>query len=317
MTANDDPAIQCTALTKRYGPGPAALADLTLTVNSGTGFGLLGENGAGKTTLVRLIMGFVFPSSGQVVVLGERAVSRAHGRIGYVHEHALFETRLTGRQQLAYMAGLSGLAGAAAHTRCDVVLDQVRLRAAADRRIHTYSRGMRQRLAIAQALLCDPKLLVLDEPTGGLDPGGQWEVRQIIGELRRGGRTLLLCSHYLNEVEELCDEVGILRKGQMVRTGTVRELLGGEEGVEIVLAGDGPAEQIALTFGLRATCLPGNARALRVAVVDQQATLAALLGAGIAIRSVNPVARTLEDVYVQATRPPARATHTSGSAPTA
>jgi ABC-2 type transport system ATP-binding protein len=193
----------------------------------------------------------------------------------------------------------------------------VRLSGVAHRHIHTYSRGMRQRLAIAQALLTDPELLVLDEPTGGLDPGGQWEVRQIIAELRRSGRTLLLCSHYLHEVEQLCDEVGILRKGQMVRTGAVRDLLGGHDSVEIMLVGDETAEQVALNLGVPATVAPDNPHALRVAALDQPAALQALLGDGVAIRSLNPVARTLEEVYVQATRAPTRATSLSANAPQA
>src|SRR5437588_12755214 len=164
------PAIECIELTKAYGTQAVALKNLNLTINEGTSFGLLGENGAGKSTLVRILMGFIFPTSGRVHVLGEEQVSRAHSRIGYAHERPIFEARFSGRKYLSYLGKLAGLWGTANSTRIKEVLDQVNLQEAADRAIGTYSKGMLQRLAIAQALMTDPELLILDEPTSGLDP---------------------------------------------------------------------------------------------------------------------------------------------------
>ncbi|HEY7781031.1 MAG TPA: ABC transporter ATP-binding protein, partial [Ktedonobacterales bacterium] len=184
----DPPAIACANLTKRYDDRTIALNGLTLAIPSGTSFGLLGENGAGKSTLVRLVMGFIFPTSGHVRVLGAEPVAHAH--VGYVYERPSFERRFTARRTLTYLAELAGLWGPAGHSRVDEVLDHVGLRAAADRRTETFSKGMLQRLAIAQALLTDPALLILDEPTSGLDPGAQWEVRQTITGLRAQGKTL-------------------------------------------------------------------------------------------------------------------------------
>lgn len=156
------PVIECVDLSKSYGRRVTALNTINLTIAEHTSFGLLGENGAGKSTLVRILMGFIFPSSGRVRVLGEEQVARAHGRIGYVHERPIFETRFTGRAYLTYLGQLSGLWEQANHERTTALLEQVNLHEAADRAIGTYSKGMLQRLAIAQALLTDPELLILD-----------------------------------------------------------------------------------------------------------------------------------------------------------
>ena len=237
------PVIECKELTKAYGKH-IALNNLTLTIDAGTSFGLLGENGAGKSTLVRLLMGFIFPTSGQVRVLGEERVSRAHNRIGYAHERPIFETRFTGRRYLDYLGKLAGLWGATNSTRVSHVLEQVNLQEAADRPIGTYSKGMLRRLAIAQALMTDPELLILDEPTSGLDPRSQWEIRQILAGLHKQGKTVLLCSHYLAEVEALCDAVGILRRGELILSGTVEDLLHSRDVVEIVLGHGHSANEV-------------------------------------------------------------------------
>jgi ABC-2 type transport system ATP-binding protein len=189
-------AIECFDLTKTYSRHFTALHNITLQVAGGSSFGLLGENGAGKSTLVRILLGFIHPTSGIVRVLGEDDVTRAHNRLGYVHERPIFELRFSGYTYLQYMAQLSGLWSEASRTRAQEVLAMVQLEEAANRPIHTYSKGMQQRLAIAQALITEPELLILDEPTSGLDPRSQWEIRQIILTLRKQGKTLLLCSHY-------------------------------------------------------------------------------------------------------------------------
>ena len=149
------PIIECIELTKAYGKH-VALNNLTLTINEGTSFGLLGENGAGKSTLVRLLMGFIFPTSGRVRVLGEEQVALAHAHIGYAHERPIFETRFSGRSYLTYLGKLAGLWDATNKTHIAEVLEQVNLQEAADRSIGTYSKGMLQRLAIAQAPMTNP-----------------------------------------------------------------------------------------------------------------------------------------------------------------
>lgn len=295
------PIIECIELTKAYGKH-IALNNLTLTINEGTSFGLLGENGAGKSTLVRLLMGFIFPTSGRVRVLGEEQVARAHARIGYAHERPIFETRFSGRSYLAYLGKLAGLWDAANKTRITEVLEQVNLPEAADRSIGTYSKGMLQRLAIAQALMTNPALLILDEPTSGLDPRSQWEIRQIIASLRKQGKAVLLCSHYLAEVETLCDSVGILRRGELILSGTVADLLHAQDVVEIVLAHDQSATEVVAHLNLADQIIEAQGNMLRITGKTQATILSALVQANITIASLNPLSRTLEDVYVQTTR---------------
>jgi len=298
------PAVTCVGLTKVYASGTVAVDNLTLTIESGVSFGLLGENGAGKSTLVRLLMGFVFPTRGELRVLGETEVQRAHPRVGYLHERPFPELRLTARRYLAYMGELSGLTGVRGRRRVDVALEQVGLGDVAEARIATYSKGMLQRLGIAQALLSDPQLLILDEPTSGLDPYSQWAVRQTIAALRRQGTTILLCSHGLDEVEALCDSVGIMSRGRLVRTGAVTDLVGAGDAVDIVLAHAQPAADVAARLRLSTSggLVAAEDDRLRIASDAQEAILAALLAAGTPIRSLNPVRHTLEDVYLRSTR---------------
>ncbi len=292
--------VECTELTKVYGKHSIALRNLTLMIKQGQAFGLLGENGAGKSTLVRLIMGFIFPTSGHIQVLGETQVIRVHKRIGYVHEQPFFEARVSGRQYLTYLGRLSGLWGEAGKSRVQALLERMGLEEAADRPTGTYSKGMLQRLAIAQALLTDPELLILDEPTSGLDPRSQWEIRQIVAALSKEGKTVLLCSHYLKEVEELCDTVGILRRGEMILHGSVADLLHARDVVEIVLDQERDAKDVAAQLDLDNQIIEAQTNVLRIPRREQERVLARLLEMGIAIQSLTPLSRTLEEVYVQA-----------------
>ncbi|MBV9256565.1 MAG: ABC transporter ATP-binding protein [Ktedonobacteraceae bacterium] len=296
------PVIECTDLTKTYSRRVTALNNLTLNINEGASFGLLGENGAGKSTLVRIIMGFIYPTSGSIRVLGETQVARAHSRIGYVHERPIFETRFTGRSYLTYLAQLSGLWDTANTARVSQLFSRVNLSEAADRPLGTYSKGMLQRLAIAQALLTEPDLLILDEPTSGLDPRSQWEVRQILASLRKEGKTLLICSHYLAEIEALCDTVGILRRGTLLLHGKVDDLLHSQGIVEITLASDLSAADIAARLQISDSIVETQGNLLRIIDSSQQTVLARLLSANIPIVSLNPVSRTLEEVYVSTTQ---------------
>lgn len=295
-------AIACVELSKTYGHDVYALHNLTLTLPTGNSFGLLGENGAGKSTLVRLIMGFIRPSSGSIRVLGEERVTRAHARIGYVHERPIFEHRFTGRAYLTYLARLAGIWDAANEQRVNELLALVHLEEAANRNTGTYSKGMLQRLAIAQALLVEPELLILDEPTSGLDPRSQWEVRQIIAALRKQGKTLLICSHYLAEIEALCDSVGILRRGELVLSGAVADLLHAQGVVEITLAEQHSANAVVERLSLQEQVIEAHGNLLRIPDRAQTQVLTTLLQHNVPLHSLHPVSRTLEDVYVNTTQ---------------
>ncbi len=307
LSSHETAAVACTDLTKVYEGGTAALKDLTLSIEQGESFGLLGENGAGKSTLVRLIMGFILPTRGELLVLGERRVSRVHPRIGYLHEQPYVELRFTARKYLEYMAQISGLWGDASRRRIGEVLELVDLHADSDERLARYSKGMLQRLCIAQALLTDPEFLILDEPTSGLDPYSQWKVRQTIAQLRGLGKTLLICSHYLAEVETLCESVGILQKGKLIRRGAVKELIRAQDAVEILLRDDQVAGEVARRLHIEEHMLEMERNVLRIPAADQQQVLAALVQAEVAIQALHPVSRTLEEVFIQATRPEAEA----------
>lgn len=294
--------IECRDLSKTYNKRVLALDTCSFTIEQGVAFGLLGENGAGKSTLVRLLMGFILPSSGQLRLFGTEEVTHIHRRIGYVHEKPIFENAFTGRRFLRYLAELSGVFGTANQTRIQEVLDLVKLGEAADRKIGQYSKGMLQRLAIAQALLTNPDLLIFDEPTSGLDPRSQWEVRQIIAGLRNQGKTILICSHYLTEVEALCNVVGILRRGKLILTGRVTDLLHGQDAVEITLPQELSAEDLVNRLSLRDRVIDTQANILRIRASEQALVLNRLVNAEVPLLSLNPLNRTLEEVYVQATR---------------
>lgn len=305
MSENDKaaPVITCAALTKTYQNGVTALDDLTLSIEQGMSFGLMGENGAGKSTLVRLLMGFIFPTNGQLAVLGETEVRKAHRRIGYLHERPYVELRFTGRRYLTYMAQLSGLWERRCSERVSSVLEQVDLGAAADEKVATYSKGMLQRLMIAQTLLGDPALLILDEPTNGLDPYSQWKVRQIIAVLRKQGKTILLCSHYLAEVEMLCDTVGILQRGRLAQYGAVADLVHTQDAIDILLVEGQLADEVAQRLSFSEHVIETEGSLLRIHASAQQLVLSALVEAAIPIHSLQPAASTLEEVYIKSTRP--------------
>lgn len=304
-TNNAMQVITCARLTKVYQNGVTALDDLRLTVERGMSFGLMGENGAGKSTLVRLLMGFIFPTKGRLAVLGESEVRRAHARIGYLHERPYVELRFTGRRYLSYMAQLSGLWESRCRERVTDALEQVDLGAAADEKAATYSKGMLQRLMIAQTLLTDPDLLILDEPTNGLDPYSQWKVRQIIAALRRQGKTIFLCSHYLTEVEMLCDTVGILQRGRLAQYGAVTDLVHTEDAVDILLVDGHNAGETVQRLGLTGHVIETEGGLLRIRANAQQDVLAALVEAAVPIHSLQPASTTLEEVYIKSTRPQA------------
>ena len=210
-----------------------ALCGVTLSVNAGEVFGFLGPNGSGKTTAILVLLGFVMPNEGEARILGENVRNPiARERIGYLPEKAETYPFLTGRELLRMAGGLFKMPRAALKKRIKELLDQVYLSESADRRIATYSRGMLQRIGLAQALINDPDLLILDEPTGGMDPLGRMEIRKIIAALRARGKTVFFSSHELSEVELVCDHIAIIKDGRIAARGAVSELVPTAESLE-------------------------------------------------------------------------------------
>lgn len=221
-----DLVIEAKGLTKRYG-NLVAVDSLNLEVHRGEVFGLLGPNGAGKTTTILMLLGLTEPSEGTVRVLGLDPVFQplsVKARVGYMPEQMGFYDELTARQNLFYIARLNGLGREEAHRRIDEVLDRLELSDVADRPVGTFSRGMRQRLGVAEVLLKRPQLVIMDEPTQGLDPEVARRFLQIVRDLKAEGVTVLLSSHLLHQVQAVCDRVGLFRRGRMVLEGSVPEL---------------------------------------------------------------------------------------------
>jgi ABC-2 type transport system ATP-binding protein len=212
-----EPVLEARALRKDFG-AKTAVRDLTLSMPRGEVFGFLGPNGAGKTTSIKMLLGLVRPTAGGGRLLGAPLGSvRERARVGYLPEHFAFHEWLTGRELLRFHGRLLGLRGTALETRIDELLARVELSAAADRRLREYSKGMRQRAGLAQALLGRPEVVFLDEPTSGLDPLGRLLVRDVIRELRGTGTAVFLNSHLLGEVEVTCDRVAFVKDGRVVR----------------------------------------------------------------------------------------------------
>ncbi len=223
-------AIETRSLSKEYSSSFGkkkvnALINLDLDINKGTIFGLLGPNGAGKTTLVKLLLQIIFPTFGSGKLLGEDIGDyKLKKRIGYLPENHKYPPYLTGGEVLNFFGKLSGMEGSVLSKKIDELLELVKLTKWKKSKIKTYSKGMMQRLGLAQTLINDPELIFLDEPTDGVDPIGRKEIRDILLELKDRSKTIFLNSHLLSEVEKITDRVGILNKGKLLREGTVKEL---------------------------------------------------------------------------------------------
>jgi ABC-2 type transport system ATP-binding protein len=221
-----DNIIETKDLTKKYGEF-VAVDSLNLAVKQGEVFGLLGPNGAGKTTTILMLLGLTEPTAGRVKVLGfnpARQPLSVKSRAGYIPDQVGFYDELTARENLIYIARLNGLSRQESKVRIDGALEKVGLAEVADHSVKTFSRGMRQRLGVADVLIKNPKLIIMDEPTQGLDPELAHEFLQLIRELAEAGITILLSSHLLYQVQEVCDQVGLFHQGHMVLKGTVTEL---------------------------------------------------------------------------------------------
>ncbi|MBC7223853.1 MAG: ABC transporter ATP-binding protein [Anaerolineae bacterium] len=249
----DDLVVETKGLTKRYGD-VVAVDSLDLRVRRGEVFGLLGPNGAGKTTTILMLLGLTEPTAGTVRVLGLDPVLQplsVKARVGYMPEQMGFYDELTARQNLFYIARLNGLGREEAHRRIDEVLERLGLADVADRAVATFSRGMRQRLGVAEVLLKRPQLVILDEPTQGLDPEVARRFLQIVRDLREEGVTVLLSSHLLHQVQAVCDRVGLFHRGRMVLEGSVPELARRVLGTayHIQVEAEGPSEVLMEALG--------------------------------------------------------------------
>ena len=233
--------IETNSLTKHYG-SIVAVDGLSMSVPRGHVFGLLGPNGSGKTTTMSMLLGLVRPTSGGFSLFGSSAgLEESLHRVGAIIESPSFYPYLTGRQNLLYFQGISERG---APEDIDGLLDRVGLSGRGDHKFRTYSLGMKQRLGLAYSLLGDPELLFLDEPTNGMDPAGMAEVRDLIRNIGAGGKTVLLSSHLLHEVEQVCDSVAILSRGKLIAQGDVADLLSSQDQIRLQTTDNGRAVEI-------------------------------------------------------------------------
>jgi len=295
-------AIEIENLYKSYDSLPV-LNGLNLRVPQGQVYGLLGPNGSGKSTLIHLLLGFLRPTRGTLRVFGQQDLEQVRGRIGYLPERLRYHMRYSGREYLRYLGQFSDLPMSQLSARVDQELGAVGLLSAADRQLATYSKGMLQRLGIAQALLSDPDMLLIDEPTSGLDPAGQREMLELLAEVRGRNHTIFLTTHVLDEIELLCDTVGILFGGKLAAEIDVQSLHAPGRSVLIKVAQLPPelAERLqrigpAVRCNGREISLRPNTAALQAQV------LRALLDADAPIIALEPQGRPLEDIYMQIVR---------------
>jgi ABC-2 type transport system ATP-binding protein len=305
-------AIEIEGLTKDYPTGflhlrrVRALDSLSLTVERGEIFGFLGGNGAGKTTAIKILMRLMVPSAGRARVLGHDVADvGVHARIGYLPEAPYFYDYLTARELLEYCAELFGYAPAARRARAADLLRRVSLDETAwDRQLRKFSKGMLQRVGLAQALVNDPELVVLDEPMSGLDPIGRRQVRDLIAALRTSGVTVFFSSHIIADIEVLCDRVAILNHGRLSHLGRLDELRQQQDAaghLEITVLGAGVAEledALRKVEGAQVTATPAGARIEVPSERDVDAALAAARTCDARLVSVQPVRQSLEDLFV-------------------
>jgi ABC-2 type transport system ATP-binding protein len=285
---------------KTYGKSIHALRGVNIQVGRGEIFGLLGPNGAGKTTLVKIMMTVVRPTKALGTILGRPLGHRGKlARIGYLPENHRFPGYLTGIELLDHYAALARVPKKVRRERACKLLDGLGLASAGKLRIDKYSKGMSQRLGIAQALMNDPDLIVLDEPTDGLDPVGRRDVRELLIQLRREGKTVFLNSHLLSELEMVCDRVAILVDGLVARQGTLRDLT--QHTVEYKIAISGSAPGLAEKLRTSGATLEGNSVTVAGHNLEQvNQTIDVLRAAGVIIESVSPHRFSLEDILVEA-----------------
>lgn len=301
-------AIRIENARKQYGgaTGFVAVSDVSLTVNRGSVHGLLGPNGAGKTTTLKMLLGLVRPSGGTFEILGEPAGPAVRARVGFLPEQPYFSPLLTAAEVLMLHGRLSGMVPSDVASRTGELLSRVGLEGRENTRLAKYSRGMLQRVGIAQALVATPELVVLDEPASGLDPVGQRDVRNLMMALAEEGTTVLLSSHQLSEVEAICDEVTILNHGRVAAEGSIDDLLNVAGRTSVRARGTASAlpaeiqslmEDVAVSGGVWVFSVPDSAVRATVDILDDN---------GWAIESVVPKRQSLEDYFGRMLEEPSR-----------
>ena len=290
------PAIETRHLRRRFGT-KLAVADLSVTVRRGEVFGFLGPNGAGKTTSLKILLGLIEPTSGSGMLLGRPIGDRrARAKVGFLPEHFRFQDWLTGRELLRFHGQLFGLSGHALESKADALLNRMDLADAADRPIKGYSKGMTQRVGLAQALLNDPDIVFLDEPTSGMDPLGRLLVRDLIHELKAQGACVFLNSHLLGEVEATCDRVVFVKQGRVIHELDMSAV---PSGLEVELRVEGAPDAVLAAHGTVLARAVGMAR-LRVANEAALPVLAsALVAAGAKLYAMTPHKRSLEATFLE------------------
>ena len=297
MNENSKNVVQTSELTKRYGDR-VAVDRVSMTVRRGEVYGFLGPNGAGKTTTLRMMLGLVRPTAGSAVVLGRPAgTAEATARVGALVEGPGFFPYLSGRDNLRVMARYRGMTEAVA----DDALRRVDLAGRGRDKFKSYSLGMKQRLGVAAALMGDPDLVVLDEPTNGLDPAGMADMRSLIVDLARGGQTVLLSSHLLDEVQEICDRVGVINNGVLLRESTVADLRG-----RASLTVRGVPVDRTLAVAMRVAGEDGvhlDGENVRLDLFPERAPelVRELVRGGVAVHEIRSIERTLEEVFFEMT----------------
>jgi len=302
-------AIEIDNLTKDYETGfwrkrkTRALDGLSLTVQSGQIFGFLGANGAGKTTTLKLLMRLIYPTAGTARILDREIGDVAmHARIGYLPENPYFYDYLTAREFLNYCGELFGLDRVTRERRTEELLTRVNLETKGwDRQLRKFSKGMLQRVGLAQALVNDPEIVFLDEPMSGLDPVGRREVRDLIASLRPQGKTVFMCSHILSDIEVLCDSIAILKQGRLARAGSLEELRASGAGMVEIIATGADVEALSQQLGGGAA-VTSTASGLRIEVADEKeidAVISALRKVNGKLVSVQPVRQSLEELFLE------------------
>ena len=298
------PAIEILGIEKVYSIGfwrkrpKRALHPLSLCIEEGEIFGFLGPNGAGKTTTLKMLMGLVFPSGGSARILGMALDDpRMKVQIGFLPEQPYFYDYLTAQELLRYYGQLSGMDSVQLLRRVDEILERVGLSDAKNVQLRKFSKGMLQRVGIAQAILHDPKVVFLDEPMSGLDPMGRREVRGLIEQLKDAGKTVFFSTHILSDAEALCDRVAVIHQGQLRGVGAVAELTTGVQGkVEIVWQGTTVPDAIKAL--ITESHVAGNTIRTVLAEKNQDSALEILRREGMRLVSVNPVRASLEDYFM-------------------
>ena len=304
--------IEIDSLTKEYEAGflrkrrTRALDTLSLTVEKGQIFGFLGANGAGKTTTLKLLMRLIYPTSGTARILGHDISDISmHARIGYLPENPYFYDYLTAREFLSYCGQLFGQKAGTRASRTEALLTRVNVEKKSwDLQLRKFSKGMLQRVGLAQALINNPEIVFLDEPMSGLDPVGRREVRDLVASLRTEGKTVFMCSHILSDIEVLCDSVAILKGGRLAHAGSLDELRVRESSLIEIIATDVAADALKRQLEVSAT-VTTTASGVRIEVSDEKevdAVIAALRSVNGKLVSVQPVRQSLEDLFLDFAR---------------